>query len=125
MGCKIVTKGNFKRSKKFLKDQLKHRYLSKLEKYGQLGLDALIAATPVRTGKTAASWRYRIINNQDEVTLVWENTNENQNGDNIVKLLVRGHGTKNGSYVKGNNFVTPIINEVFDMIAKEVLKEVK
>lgn len=120
----VVHKGGFKNTDKYLDKLRQHRFLKQLNKYGQMGVEALRAATPVRTGTTAASWEYRIIESGDTVTLSWYNTNETRDGDNIVIMLVRGHGTKNGSYVRGNDFVTPTLKPLFDEILAKLSEEV-
>ena len=119
-------KGNFRKTESYLANLKRKSFLKKLDKYGQMGVEALQAASPVRTGKTAASWRYVIEKSEpgNRVNLMWINDNTASNGDNIVKLLVRGHGTRNGHYVKGRDFVTPAIAPIFDEIAKHVTKEV-
>ncbi len=119
-------KGNFKKTESFLAELQRKSFLKKLDQYGQMGVEALQAATPVRTGKTAASWRYVIEKSEsgDRVNLMWVNDNTASNGDNIIKLLVRGHGTRNGHYVKGRNFVTPALEPIFEEISKNLIKEV-
>ena len=52
----IRQRGEFKNAEKFLKKSLGKDYKSVLAKYGQKGVAALSAATPVDTGTTAASW---------------------------------------------------------------------
>ena len=116
----IKRKGNFAKAFAFLDDLLEHRFIEKLDKYGKMGVEALQSATPVRTGKTAASWSYKIVKEGDSISLQWENTNATRDGDNIVMLLVRGHGTRNGSYVRGNDFVTPAIRPIFDEMAAKL-----
>jgi len=117
-------KGNFKKTESYFAKLQEHNFLKKLDQYGQMGVEALQAATPVRTGKTAASWSYEIERSEDRVNITWINTNTATNGDNVVKLLVKGHGTRNGHYVKGRDFVTPAIQPVFDAIAKNLTEEV-
>ena len=117
-------KGNFKKTESYLAKLQEHNFLKKLDQYGQMGVEALQAATPVRTGKTAASWSYEIERSEDRVNITWINTNTATNGDNVVKLLVKGHGTRNGHYVKGRDFVTPAIQPVFDAIAKNLTEAV-
>lgn len=115
----IKRKGNFARAFAFFDEMLEHQFIKKLEKYGEMGVQALQSATPVRTGKTAASWSYRIVKEGDSISLQWENTNATRDGDNIVMLLIKGHGTRSGSYFRGNDFVTPAIRPIFDeMLAK-------
>lgn len=127
MGRKPITvryKGSFSKTEDFFKKNHQKVLMEKLERMGQRGVDALAAATPVRTGKTAASWRYEIVQSGNKVSLEWHNDNETENGDNIVTLLIRGHGTRDGHYVRGQDFVTPAIEPIFKEIAEEVWAEV-
>lgn len=97
--------------------------MDNIEAYAQKGVEALAAATPVDTGKTAASWSYEIQSKNDILTITWKNSNE-ADGIPIVVLLYYGHGTPQGHYVKGRDFITPAIRPVFDEIADKVWKEV-
>lgn len=122
----VKHKGDFSKTEKFFRKKDRERALEKaLNRLGQKGVDALRAATPVRTGKTAASWRYVVSMRGESISLQWHNDNTTQNGDNIVVLLVRGHGTRDGHYVRGNDFVTPAIEPIFQEIADEAWAEVK
>jgi hypothetical protein len=88
-----------------------------------MGVDALAEATPKRTGLTAASWYYTIEKTKDSVAIYWNNSNI-QNGVNIAVMLEYGHGTGNGGYVVGRNYITPAIQPIFDKIADEIWKGV-
>lgn len=94
-------------------------FKGKLDTYGQMGVDALAEATPKETGKTAASWTYKISGQ----SLSWYNTNVN-NGENVAILINYGHGTGTGGYVGAVEFITPAIQPVFDKILDEIRKEV-
>lgn len=107
----------------FLKDLKTRKYLNKLDKYGRLGVNALEKATPVDTGKTAASWRYEIESTENSVSIKWINSNENK-GENIAVLIQFGHGTTNGGFVKGRDFINPALQQIFDKIVQDVWKEV-
>ena len=120
----IRQRGDFKKTEEFFKRNRNRALMAALERLGKRGVDALAAATPVRTGKTAASWRYVVLMNKDKVSIQWHNDNTTKNGDNIVTLLVRGHGTRDGHYVQGNDFVTPAIEPIFNEIATEAWVEV-
>lgn len=122
---KINSKGNFDRTEKILKSFLNEEYipLDILEKYGRKGVEALSSATPRRTGLTASSWDYTIKNKNGKYELSWYNTNI-QNGLPIAIILNYGHGTSNGSYVGGRNYIEPAIAPILDEIAEEVWKEV-
>ena len=43
---------------------------------------------------------------------------------NIAIILQYGHGTKNGGWVEGRDYINPAIQPVFDTIADELWKEV-
>lgn len=120
----VKHKGSFTKTEAFFKRNRHKVLMDALNRLGQRGVDALAAATPVRTGKTAASWRYIVTENEDKVSIQWCNDNMTDEGDNIVVLLVRGHGTRDGSYVRGNDFVTPAIEPIFKEIADEAWAEV-
>ena len=120
----VKHKGDFKKTEQFFKRNRHERLMKVLNSLGQRGVDALVAATPVRTGKTAASWSYEVIESKDKVAISWNNSNTTKDGDNIVVLLVRGHGTRNGYYVRGNDFVTPAMAPIFKEIADEAWAEV-
>lgn len=118
-------KGSFRNTENFFKKNHVKMIEEVLNRLGQKGVDALSAATPVRTGKTAASWRYVVSIQGEKVSLQWHNDNKTDGGDNVVVLLVRGHGTRDGHYVRGNDFVTPAIEPIFTEIANEAWAEVR
>ena len=39
-------------------------------------------------------------------------------------MLQYGHGTKNGGYVKGIDYINPAIKPIFEAMASELWKEV-
>ena len=53
-------KGDWKKTRKFLKRCSDLDLDDVLNLYGQEGVDALAKATPKDTGKTAASWSYEV-----------------------------------------------------------------
>lgn len=116
-------KGDFSKTEKFLKKSLGRNYVSVLEKYGQQGVVALSASTPVRTGLTATSWSYEIIQNGSSISVIWKNSNI-QKGVNIALILQYGHGTKNGGYVRGRDYINPALRPIFDKMADAAWKEV-
>lgn len=88
-----------------------------------MGVDALAAATPVDTGKTASSWFCKIVQGDNSASISWSNSNVND-GVNIAIILQYGHGTRNGGYVEGRDYINPAITPIFDEILEKVWKEV-
>lgn len=115
--------GDWSKTTNFMKRLKQRKYLSSLDKYGQRGVDALSSATPVDTGKTANSWSYEIRKNDKKVSIVFKNSNI-VNGVPIAIILQYGHGTRNGGWVEGRDYINPAIQPIFDEIVKEAWGEV-
>lgn len=116
--------GNFKKTDDWLRKLLKLDIASKLQKYGQMGVDALSRATPRSTGLAAESWGYNVESSRGSATITWTN-HDIENGFPVVIMLQYGHGTGTGGYVQGEDFINPAIKPIFDQIADEIMKEVK
>lgn len=120
---KLTYKGELKKTTKFLQKFFEKLYLGILDKYGREGVQALSSATPIRTGETAASWYYEIIQNESGFSIVWKNSHINK-GVNIAIILQYGHGTRNGGYVEGRDYINPALQPVFERMANSLWKEV-
>ena len=116
--------GDFKKTTRYLDRVSKSIQDANFTTYAQMGVEALRAATPKDTGKTSESWSYDIIKDKDSVTIGWKNSNVND-GVNIAVILQYGHGTKNGGYVKGIDYINPAMKPIFERLAKEAWEEVK
>ncbi len=116
-------KGDFSKLTRFLERAKNLVHLSDLDRYGREGVAALASATPVDTGKTAASWYYDIKINKESAFITFNNSNI-QNGVPIAIILQYGHGTRNGGWVEGRDYINPVIQPIFDKIAEEAWKEV-
>lgn len=116
-------KGNFDKTEKFLKKSFGKDYRSVLERFGQRGVTALSAATPIESGQTANSWSYDIIQNDDTISIVWNNDHIVK-GVNIAVILQYGHGTRNGGWVQGRDYINPALRPIFDELAEAAWREV-
>jgi hypothetical protein len=94
-----------------------------LDRYGKAGVAALASATPVDTGLTARSWSYKIERSDKSVTISFHNSNI-QNGVPIAIILQYGHGTRNGGWVEGRDYINPAIRPIFDQITTNAWREV-
>lgn len=120
---KIVSKGNFNKTEEMLKKSGHWAKNISLDSYGVKGVEALRNATPKDTGLTANSWSYKIEKSNDNITISFENSNIN-NGVPIAIILQYGHGTRNGGWVEGYDYINPAIRPIFDELAKAAWKEV-
>lgn len=120
---KFRQKGDFSKLTHYLEKVKEVVKLGDLDKYGREGVAALASATPVDTGLTASSWRYEIQHGNDSVSIAFYNDNV-QNGVPIAIILQYGHGTRNGGYVQGRDYINPAIKPIFDKITEDAWKEV-
>lgn len=117
-------KGDFRRTSDFLKRANRLNLDAILNQYGQEGVEALRAATPKDTGTTANSWSYAVHKGTDSITITWSNSNI-VDGVPIAVILQYGHGTRNGGYVQGTDYINPAMKPIFDKIAQRAWEEVK
>ena len=123
MKISFTNKGDFSKTIKFLNKVKNVKINDILSKYGKIGVNALLQATPKDSGVTSQSWNYRIEVNNNNASIVWYNTNVVK-GVNIAVILQYGHGTRNGGWVEGTDYINPAMKPIFDKIANQVWKEV-
>lgn len=119
----ITSRGDFKKTDDFLKRLMHGDIYSDLNRYGQMGVEALSKATPIDSSLTSHSWAYRIIKGK-RPGIEWYNTNE-VNGTSVAILIQYGHATGTGGYVLGRDYINPAMRPIFDKIADDVWKKVK
>lgn len=119
----VKQKGDFSKTEKFLNTINKKLYYRNLQKYAEQGVAALASATPIDSGTTANSWDYEIRKTKNSVSIYWTNSNVNK-GVPIAVIIQYGHGTRNGGYVQGRDYINPAMRPIFDKIAENVWKEV-
>ena len=112
-------KGDFSRTTRFLERAKEAVRIGDLDKYGREGVAALASATPIDSGQTANSWYYKIENRNGTAKITFYNSNV-QNGVPIAIILQYGHGTRNGGWVQGRDYINP----AFDKIAEQAWKGV-
>lgn len=120
---KVRHRGDFSKTTKYLERVNKAAKFSDLDRYGRAGVAALASATPVETGLTANSWRYEIERTKNSASISFYNTNI-QNGVPIAIILQYGHGTRNGGWVEGRDYINPAIQPIFDKIVEDAWREV-
>jgi hypothetical protein len=123
MGIEITQRGSFDNTERYLKHLSQDDLYATLSRYGSLGVNALSNATPVRSGATASSWYYEIVQRRGYYSIRWHNSNVHE-GKPIAILIQYGHGTGTGGYVVGRDYIMPAIRPIFDQIAAEAWKEV-
>lgn len=116
-------KGDFSKLTRYFERVKKAVKLSDLDKYGREGVAALASATPIDSGKTANSWYYEIENKNGVIKISFLNSNINK-GVPIAIILQYGHGTRNGGWVEGRDYINPAIQPIFDSITENAWREV-
>lgn len=111
--------GDYRATKRWMDKMEAGSVADVLRSCGEKGIEALSAATPVRTGKTATSWGFEAKTSSKGVTLTWTNSNV-VNGVPIAIILQYGHGTGTGGYVHGRDYINPAMRPVFDEIESRI-----
>lgn len=111
--------GDYRATKRWMDKMEAGSVADVLRSCGEKGIEALSAATPVRTGKTAASWGFEAKTSPKGVTLTWTNSNV-VNGVPVAIILQYGHGTGTGGYVHGRDYINPAMRPVFDEIESRI-----
>ena len=114
--------GDLSKTTRFLK-RAKAAEFGDFDRFGREGVAALASATPVESGLTASSWYYKIKRTKGSITITFYNSNV-QKGVPIAIILQYGHGTRNGGWVEGRDYINPAIQPIFDSIANEAWREV-
>lgn len=117
-------RGEFKKLTSFFERAKEAFGLGILNKYGEKGVEALAAATPIDSGETASSWYYDIENQAGSAAIIFKNSHIH-NGVPIAIILQYGHGTRTGGWVEGRDYINPAIKPLFDELAVEAWEEVK
>jgi hypothetical protein len=113
--------GSFDNTEKFLKRKIDYRNI--LARYGNEGVVALRSNTPQDSGLTADSWNYEVLVRRNGYSITWTNSNL-VDGIPVAILIQYGHGTRNGTFVQGRDFINPAMRPIFDRIAENLWKEV-
>ena len=87
-------KGDFKKATRYFERLKEICKLGTLDKYGRAGVEALSSATPIDSGIT------------------------------IAVILQYGHGTRNGGWVNGIDYINPAVKPLFEKMVDELWKEV-
>jgi hypothetical protein len=120
---KVTTSGSFQHMTEFFNRVQSRSYLTQLEKYGPIGVQALQRATPIDTGLTSQSWYYEIVNRPGYFAIHWLNS-DIEGGISVAAIIQYGHATRHGGYVEGLDYINPSIQPIFDQIVTDMWKEV-
>lgn len=126
MKVTFESKGDFENAIKFLGKCTTMEQRSILEKYGQVGVAALRANTPKRSGATAAGWDYQIIQNgNSSLELAFFNHAHPELSVNLAVLIQLGHGTRTGGYVPPRNYIQPAMNPIYKAVGEELVRRLE
>lgn len=124
MSIEVKSAGSWDTTRAWFNRMLRGDQYLGLEQYGLRGVDALSSATPRRTGLVATSWKFKISQSRNYKRIDWYNTDVE--GGSVVAVLIQyGHGTGNGGYVVGRDYINPAMRPIFDKIADDMWKQVK
>lgn len=119
----LVSTGDFKNTEKFFKNMQSSNIEEILDRYGSKGVELLKDATPYDTGMTSSSWSYDVTLQNGKYRVNFYNNNV-VDGVNIAIILQYGHGTRQGGYYEGEDYINPAIKKAFDDMVEELWREV-
>lgn len=121
----MTAQGSFRNTDEFLQRMKSRSYLKQLSKYGAKGVSALSSATPLESGKTAASWYYEIVDRPGYFAIHWLNSHIEQPGDVPIAAIIQyGHSTRNRGYIQGKDYINPAMRPIFDQMVTDMWREV-
>jgi hypothetical protein len=120
----LESSGSFKNTDAFLRRMARGDIPNGPERFAEEGVQALRMATPKDSGMTADQWYYEIEEKDGATTIWWSNRNI-VDGFNVAVGLQYGHGTGNGGYVEGIDYINPALKPIFDKLAEASWKEVQ
>lgn len=116
--------GSFSNTRAFLNGLTKTDPIMRILHRG--GLECVMAlrlSTPVKSGRVAASWDYKVEKKGHTYILTITNSDV-EDGFPVAIMLQYGHGTGSGGYVEGIDYINPAIQPIFDRLAAEVWEAV-
>jgi len=124
MSMGLSSSGSFDQTEAFLRKMAAGPSIfDQLSRFGEMGVAALASATPVDSGETANSWYCEVVQDGTSWSIIWGNSHV-EDGRPIAVLLQYGHGTRNGGWVEGLDYINPALAPIFDMMASEGWKVV-
>lgn len=121
----FTQKGDFSKTEHYLKAVRQKAKIRTLEYFGRKGVEALSSATPVRTGLTASSWYYEIEYTDTSATIRFNNSNVQKGWYNVALMIEYGHGTRNGGWVEGTEYVNQAIIPILEKYVDDLWEEVR
>lgn len=120
----VSSNGSFSKTRAFIEKVRKHQHIMEaLNQGGIKGVSALRLATPVKSGLAASSWDYEIVRNKDVYFLFFTNS-DIESDFPVAAMLQFGHGTANGGYVEGFDYINPALRPIFNEIVEDIWKVV-
>lgn len=115
---KVKNSGSFKNIENYLLKNKKSMFTEEqIINIAEKSIELFRKNTPSNSGKTAESWSYEIINENDKYSIILHNSNI-QNGYNIAILVDEGHATQTGTWVSGKHYIDDTIKEILKYIDK-------
>lgn len=122
MNIKLTSKGNFNKTKSFLKNISYVPSFDTLYKVAEETITKLKNASP--TDELKNGWSYEIERNKKHTALYFNNSVLTKNGENLAIIIDNGHVSKTGKWVPGFNYIEPIVDEAYKDIIKYTKEEI-
>lgn len=123
MSISFKQKGKFSWPDKFERNYKKVKKSNLFDEYGKEGVQNLKKVSPKDTGRMSQSWFYKVSTEKYSTVLSFHN-NDIENGCNVAIIVQYGHGTKNGVWIQGIDYINPSMAPVFEELCEKIWKEI-
>lgn len=94
----------------------------KLKRIAEESLKEFVEASPDEG--IAKGWSYEIVSNKRKVSLFFNNS-KIENGENVAIIIDVGHGTRDGRWISGKNYLSKPTQEAYDNIINKTWEALK
>jgi len=116
--------GNFDKLDEYFKKSIRISKFKNISDIADECIKELAKATPKKTGKTSRSWEYEITREIGRTRLIISNSNV-VDGVNIAFLIDIGHATSSGKWIEGEEYIEPVVRNIYNNILNNAWKELK
>lgn len=122
MGFKLKCKGDYSKTKKYLKRVSDIADMDYIKKVCDHTIIELERASP--SEQIAHGWSYQIIENKKGISIYFNNSYV-VDGTNMVLIVNSGHATRGGNWISGKHFVEGPTQEAYEKILRHMWEELQ
>lgn len=107
--------------KQWMRVEITKNPTSQLKRIGEQAVSSLKSSTPRESGTLSEGWDYSVDKLPSGYVLGIYNVAYPEIQGNLALMMDRGHGTRNGGYVHGRNYIRPAIKSSLKLFSVKQL----